>query len=84
MTWKEFVEKVADPGQVVFVDGNPVWDFKFESDRLYLISEPVEGSDDYERVTAAEISENVGLFDEIDLFSETDRTAITENQITCN
>lgn len=83
MLWSDI--KHTDGTQAVYVDGNPVWDFKLEDMNLVLISEPVEGVESFEKITVMEIENEVGLFRDLTLISETDRTEITENRITiCN
>lgn len=83
MNWSKIKDSV-DGSKNIFVDGHPVWDYKELEGKLRLISEPVEGSENYERVTVDEISEYLGLFTEIELISETDGTVITEDRIACN
>lgn len=82
MFWSE----IKDVSGTIKVDGNPVWDYKIVNEgELSLISEPVPGSEEYPKVTVEEISEYVGLFTDLVLISETDRSEITSNRIeVCN
>lgn len=85
MFWTEV--KYSNGSDTLEVHGNAVWDYKLWGDELRLISEPVEGSDQYPKVTIAEIFNFLGLFQEVRLISETDRTEIEESQlkvIACN
>lgn len=50
--------------QVCTVNGNQVWDYKANEDytELRLISEPIKGSESFEKVAVQELQEYVGLY----------------------
>lgn len=67
------IEGKYNPSQVIRVNGNPVWDYKFleEENAVHLISEPVANVEkDYGLVTYAELAEYVGLFTDCVLVDE--------------
>lgn len=63
MKLRQYLEKF-EPDQVCTVNGNEVWDYKSSDDftKIYLISEPVEGNESYDRVAACELYEFAGMF----------------------
>lgn len=79
MLWTEV--NYSKGTDIIFVDGFPVWDYKVLDNRLVLISEPVEHSETFPKVTVAEIFNELGLFQELELVSDTDGTKITKERI---
>ena len=47
----------------IYVEDDPVWDYKVQNEELRLISEPVKGSETYECVTLGELKKGITLLE---------------------